>query len=133
MLKQVTSLGTQSVAQRLQYDALDLGEAADVADLRGAVAGVRVDEDEGTPSKLIKLNTEPSESPSDKLSRSQIRKHVPMKKAIKFAFTKASEDETGDVLFEEEEVKKIFTSQDSFSSTRMKSLEIASFFFCKMC
>ena len=114
---------------------MDLGEAADVADLRGAVAGVRVDEDEGTPSKLIKLNTEPSESPSDKLSRSQIRKHVPMKKAIKFAFTKASEDETGDVLFEEEEVKKIFTSQDSFPSTCMKtkSLEIASFYFCKMC
>ena len=62
-------------------------------------AGDNVDDEGCTPSKLQKLSLTPIESPSDKLTIREQRKNVPVKRSIKFAYSKAVEDkDSGEVL-----------------------------------
>ena len=89
---------------------------------------------ECTPSKVIKLSTEPAESPSDKLTTRQIRSHTPANLAIKFAFSKGKiDEESGEVVMSDEQVKKVFIDQDSYASGRVDNPEVAKFFLCRIC
>ena len=87
-----------------------------------------------TPFKLLKLSLTPVESPSDKLSERQKRSNIQAKRSIKFSYSKAVVDEiSGEVTFAENQVKKVFTSSDSFEPDRVENAAVAKFYFCKIC
>ena len=87
-----------------------------------------------TPSKVRRLSGEPLESPRDRRSVREIRNKTPIRKNIKFELTKAVTDfETGGTIVEDANVNKIFTSQDSYSVSRIGNTEIGQFFFCRVC
>ena len=88
---------------------------------------------ECTPSKLLKFSQEPAESPSDKLSIREQRRHLQPKMSQKYLFTKVVEDDAGELMEVEESVKKVYTSQDSYPTDRIDNPELAKFFSCRIC
>ena len=68
------------------------------------------------------------------MSARDIRKKMPAKQSLKYSFSKAFEDpESGAVAFEEESVKKVYTSQNSYEFERVTECEIGTFFKCHIC
>ena len=94
----------------------DDAQVDNVSDNDGDLIGV-------TPSKVRRLSGDPVESPSDKLSVREIRKRTPVRKHIKFRFEKGEVFPTGEV----------FTSSDSIPASRVRNLEVAKFFLCRVC
>ena len=87
-----------------------------------------------TPSKVRRMGGDPIVSPSDKQSNREMRRNPRELKSVKFDLTKGEEDfETGDIVMQEACVGKVFTSQDSFHRTRISNIEVAKFYFCRVC
>ena len=90
--------------------------------------------DDETPTKLLRLSAEPLESPSDKLSVRERRKHLPQKISMKFETrTPVPSEGDEDTLVEEVTVSKVYVAEDSFDIDRMDKKDIAEVFACKIC
>ena len=88
----------------------------------------------GTPSKVRRLEEDAAESPSDKLTARELKRKEPSRPSIKFRLDKVEEDfETGEIFVEGTSVKKIYTSQESFSRSRISNMDVAKFFVCRVC
>ena len=83
----------------------------------------------GTPSKVLRLEEDAAESPSDKLTARELKRKEPSRPSIKFRLDKVEEDfETGEIFVEGPSVKKIYTSQESFSRSRISNMDVVKFF-----
>ena len=86
---------------------------------RGAAAGYQIDDlPENvlveTPSKVRRISgDEPQESPVDKLTAREVKRKTPARLHIKFEHTKRK-IMPGNIAVQDSQVKKIFTSNDSF-------------------
>ena len=82
--------------------------------------------------KVRRISEEdPKESPVDKVSLREIRKITPVRRNIKYEQTRRVVFETGEVHSEAPQVKKIFTSRDSFHPKRVCNK--AKIYFCRIC
>ena len=75
------------------------------------------------------MEEDTAESPSDKLTARELKRKEPSRPSIKFRLDKVEEDfETGEIFVEGPSVKKIYTSQESFSRSRISNMDVAKFF-----
>ena len=105
---------------------------------RGAAAGYQIDDlqenvQAETPSKVRRISgDEPQESPVDKLTAREVKRKTPTRLHIKFEQTKRK-ILPGNIAVQDTKVKKIFTSNDSFSTSRVVDTSVAKIFFCRVC